>query len=55
MNDAPCKNCPKKGCGTYHDKCIEYINWRDAKREASEERYMKETHSKVLMRKWWIK
>ena len=22
--DFPCKNCPKKGCGTYHSQCLDY-------------------------------
>lgn len=24
----PCKNCPKQGCGSYHDICPEYIEWK---------------------------
>lgn len=24
----PCKPCPKKGCGSYHDVCPEYRTWR---------------------------
>lgn len=27
----PCKECEKKGCGTYHDQCEEYqkfVKWR---------------------------
>ena len=27
----PCKDCEKKGCGVYHDKCEEYqkyVAWR---------------------------
>ena len=24
----PCKDCPKKGCGTYHDVCPEYQAYR---------------------------
>ena len=23
-NEFPCKNCPKKGCGAYHDVCEAY-------------------------------
>ena len=26
--ECPCKKCPKKGCGTYHDKCTDYADWR---------------------------
>lgn len=23
----PCKNCPRKGCGSYHDSCPEYQDY----------------------------
>ena len=25
---APCKDCPKKGCGVYHDKCPEFQEYK---------------------------
>ena len=31
----PCRNCPDKGCGAYHDICPEYNKW---KREEEEKR-----------------
>lgn len=33
----PCKNCPRKGCGAYHDECPEYNKW---KKQESERRKM---------------
>lgn len=24
----PCKSCEKVGCGSYHDKCHAYSEWR---------------------------
>ena len=27
---APCVNCDKKGCGSYHDKCPEYQQFKKA-------------------------
>jgi len=27
----PCMNCPKVGCGVYHDKCPEYQAFRHGK------------------------
>lgn len=36
MKRNPCKNCPNKGCGTYHDECPEYqefINYKKLDRE----------------------
>lgn len=23
----PCKNCSKRGCGKYHDKCVLYLEF----------------------------
>lgn len=23
----PCKECEKKGCGSYHDECVSYLEW----------------------------
>lgn len=28
MLEAPCKDCPKKGCGSYHDVCQNYQDYR---------------------------
>ena len=25
----PCRNCPKKGCGAYHDICKEHQKWHE--------------------------
>lgn len=38
--DNPCKNCPRQGCGAYHDECTEYLKWKakeDAKKQAIKE------------------
>lgn len=32
----PCKECPDKGCGSYHDQCGKYQEWM------SEQRIIKE-------------
>ena len=29
----PCKNCPRKGCGAYHDICPEYNKWKREEEE----------------------
>ena len=26
----PCKDCPRKGCGSYHGKCQSYIAFTEA-------------------------
>lgn len=25
--ECPCKDCEKKGCGVYHDKCEKYLEY----------------------------
>lgn len=37
----PCMNCPKVGCGVYHDICPEYKLFREAKDKEAEERIRK--------------
>ena len=35
----PCYNCPKAGCGVYHDKCPEYQQYKSKRNEQNEQRY----------------
>lgn len=28
MRVPPCKDCPNRGCGSYHDKCREYQEYK---------------------------
>ncbi len=42
MKDSPCKYCPKKGCGSYHDICKEYQEYR-AEREEENTKHWKST------------
>ena len=30
---APCKDCPKKGCGSYHSECEKYKEYQREKTE----------------------
>lgn len=43
MSSAPCKNCEKKGCGSYHDQCEPY---QEYKRRTSPVRSEIEDYSK---------
>ena len=27
--ECPCKDCPQKGCGAYHDICPEHTEWKE--------------------------
>ena len=41
-HECPCRVCPDKGCGSYHDVCPQYLNWRkkvDARNEAERIRH----------------
>lgn len=29
----PCRDCERKGCGSYHDECPEHKAWKDYERE----------------------
>lgn len=33
----PCKNCPNKGCGPYHDECERHKEFKLEKRKANSE------------------
>lgn len=33
MKKAPCTDCEKKGCGSYHDKCELYLQFCAEQRE----------------------
>lgn len=26
--EIPCRDCPRQGCGAYHDICPEYLEWK---------------------------
>lgn len=59
--EPPCGNCPKKGCGTYHDICEEYRNYRALCDEdlAKRDKIFDETYyfykRKVKTHKAWVK
>lgn len=39
MKVTPCKDCPRKGCGSYHDKCPEYQKWKAYTNEIKKKEY----------------
>ena len=39
MLTAPCKDCPKKGCGIYHDVCPEYQAFKKENKRINDERF----------------
>lgn len=36
MIKVPCKDCEKKGCGVYHEKCPEYLRYKEELQKAKE-------------------
>lgn len=37
MCNAPCLTCDRKGCGSYHDQCEAYQNFRKQQMEKNEQ------------------
>lgn len=38
MKQPPCSNCPKAGCGSYHDECPDYQEFRSGQLKEYERR-----------------
>lgn len=36
---APCKNCERKGCGAYHDRCPIYLEWKEEKAKEDQKEF----------------
>ena len=55
--NCPCRNCPDKGCGAYHNQCGKYTEWRKEldKRNAAERSYHKsnDTMSDAKKKSLW--
>lgn len=34
----PCKDCPRKGCGTYHDQCEQYQEYQRFRAEVNKKK-----------------
>lgn len=49
--EAPCKFCNKRGCGSYHDKCEPYLEFRKERESISRIHEEKEKRS-VPQRKY---
>lgn len=43
MEKSPCADCPKKGCGAYHDICPDYQPW--AKNMKDSKNSIKDTYT----------
>lgn len=42
-SNCPCRDCPGKGCGAYHNQCPDYLKWRKEldERNEAERKYHK--------------
>lgn len=47
----PCKDCPRQGCGSYHDVCEPYNEWK----KAESERWTKINKAKAFHGRDYIK
>lgn len=48
MRPAPCKDCERKGCGSFHDECPLYLQWKKEKAENDQKDLVKDRKK----RKW---
>ena len=49
MKTAPCKDCERKGCGPYHDKCEVYQAWKKDLDERNESKRMQRIAESILI------
>lgn len=52
MNN-PCKNCEKRGCGAYHDKCKPYQKYKEEVRKAHKEDVFSRQHRSYVNKNTW--
>ena len=46
----PCKDCNKKGCGSYHDQCDSYQKWIQDREEKKQEQKAREALDRIVGR-----
>ena len=49
VEQSPCINCEKKGCGSYHDKCPDYLKYK------SESEQNKQLRKRGNVCREWVK
>lgn len=56
-HECPCRHCPDQGCGSFHDKCPQFLKWRrkvDARNEAERQRHRNsDTMSEAKKKATW--
>lgn len=50
----PCKDCEKKGCGSFHDSCENFKKWTASRQEANKIKWL-EQDSRSMSRDHEIK
>lgn len=61
MRSAPCKKCERRGCGSYHDECAEFLAWtkeNELLKQAKMEEALADTiilHHRHVAYKIWAK
>ena len=48
--NCPCKDCDKKGCGSYHDQCEPYQQWMQYREAKKQEQRDKEALDHMIRR-----
>lgn len=51
MKIAPCKDCPRKGCGAYHDECPDYQAFRKERDKFNDELHEKKKSDEIVIQR----
>lgn len=51
MKTAPCKDCPRKGCGAYHDECPDYQEFRKERDKLNDELHEKKKSDEIIIQR----
>ena len=36
----PCRDCPMQGCGSFHDKCEQYLEYKAERKKYNDSKYL---------------
>lgn len=48
MIECPCRECERRGCGAYHDKCDKYQRYNEAQREEADRRLVRVNNNTMV-------
>lgn len=49
MKNAPCRDCPERGCGKKHDSCKAFLEWKaDREQEKQRQREQSKIQGEII-------